>query len=131
MFKSHRFVVGALFVLLLPVAFFAESAAARSLLDNSPPSARVQYGDLNLETPQGVASLYRRIRVAADKVCRSTEGPQLVNRAFWSEWHFCVEHAVAGAVQMVRNDNLSAYYSKQISGSKHHRAKSTAIASAQ
>jgi UrcA family protein len=131
MFKSHRFVVGAIFVLLLRVTFFPESADARSLLEDSPPSEKVQYGDLNLETSQGVARLYRRIRAAAERVCKSTEGPQLVSRSFWVEWHSCIDHAVAGAVQMAHNDNLSAYQSRQISGLGHHRAKGAAIASAQ
>jgi UrcA family protein len=115
----------------MPAALSAESAAARSLLDDSPPSEIVQYGDLNLETPQGVASLYRRIHVAADRVCKSTEGPQVVSRTFWFAWHSCVDHAVAGAVQMAHNENLSAYHLRQVGGLKHYRAKGTAIASAQ
>jgi UrcA family protein len=131
MFKSHRFIVGALSVLLLPLALSAESTAARSLLDDSPPSERVQYGDLNLETPQGVARLYWRIHAAADRVCKSTEGPQLVNRALWFDWHSCVDHAIAGAVQMTHNDKLSAFHLRQVGGSKRYRAKGTAIASAQ
>ena len=120
MFKSHRFAVRTLIMLVLPVVLLAKSATANSPLHESPLSVKVQYRDLNLETPQGVVSLYARIHAAADTVCESTEGPQLVNRVFWTEWNFCINHAVASAVQAVHNDNLSAYHWKQIRGPKHY-----------
>jgi UrcA family protein len=119
MVKFNQSVVSALVALSLLMALSVERADASSLLDDSPPSTKVQYGDLNLQTAQGVATLYQRIRVGADRVCKSTEGPQLVNRAFWSEWHSCFDHAVADAVHRTHNDSLGAYHLKQINPMAH------------
>jgi UrcA family protein len=130
MFRSHRIGVRTLAMLLLPVVFLAESAAASSPLAESPRSVKVRYRDLNLETPQGVAGLYARIHDAAAIVCESSEGPQLVNRVFWTDWNFCVNHAVADAVQAVHNDNLSAYHWKHIRGPKHYWVQDTTTLSA-
>jgi UrcA family protein len=118
MFKSHRFVVRTLAMLVLPVVLLTEPAAANSSLDDSPLSVKVPYRDLNLATSQGVVSLYARIQAAAEIVCRSTEGPQLVNSIFWSEWHSCLNTAVERAVRAVHNDHLSTYHWKQMRGAK-------------
>ncbi len=42
----------------------------------------VSYGDLNLQRDDGVAVLYRRIQVAANKVCTQVNGrmPQVIQR---------------------------------------------------
>jgi UrcA family protein len=49
-------------------AVFGGSAIAEPMLV-SPPSEVVSYAELNLQSTVGVASLYRRIQKAADKVC--------------------------------------------------------------
>jgi UrcA family protein len=116
MFKSRQFIVRTLAMLALPVVLWADPAAAKGPRDDSPPSVKVPYGDLNLQAPQGVVTLYTRIQAAAKIVCRSTEGSQFVNRLFWSEWQSCINDAVEHAVQTVHNDNLSAYHWKEIRG---------------
>ena len=83
---------------------FAESGMAVPRVDEAP-SVTVRYYDLNLDTPEDVASLYGRIRTAAIDVCKQSEGSQLVNRVYWS----CVAHAIANAVKDVHNERLSAY----------------------
>ena len=105
-------------LLVMPALLFAESGMAATPVDEAPPSVTVRYHDLNLNSPEGVASLYRRIHAAAVNVCESAEGPQLVNRMFWTEWNFCINHAVANAVNAVHNEKLSAYHWQQIRGWK-------------
>jgi UrcA family protein len=95
--------------LMIPALLFAESGMAVTRVDEAP-SVTVRYYDLNLNSPEGVASLYGRIHAAALDVCKQAEGPQLVNRVFWSEWKECVAHAVANAVRDVHNEKLSTYY---------------------
>jgi UrcA family protein len=82
------------------------------------PSVTVRYHDLNLDSQEGIANLYERIHAAAVVVCKSAEGPQLVNRVFWSEWNACINHAVANAVHTVHNEKLSAYHWERSRGWK-------------
>jgi UrcA family protein len=83
------------------------------------PSETVRYHDLNLDSREGVATLYGRIHAAAEDVCRPVEGSRLVTRVFWTEWHACINHAVANAVDTVHNEKLSAYHWERIRGWKH------------
>lgn len=51
--------------------------ATTALAGGSPeriPQRVVSYGDLNLQSKAGVTALYRRIRSAADLVCRERRG---------------------------------------------------------
>jgi UrcA family protein len=91
------------------------SAAADS--DDTALSVTVRYHDLNLNSPEGIASLYGRIRGAADQVCRSLESRELERKAMWND---CVNHAVADAVHAVNNRTLSAYHWQRIRGWRHH-----------
>jgi UrcA family protein len=54
-------------VLLLACAGVGVAAAATP--DNDAPSIVVRYGDLNLQTDAGLRTLYRRLSVAATRVC--------------------------------------------------------------
>jgi UrcA family protein len=102
---------------MIPALLFAESGMAVTRVDEAP-SVTVRYYDLNLNSPEGVASLYGRIHAAALDVCKQAEGAQLRNRVLWSEWNECVAHAVAIAVKDVHNEKLSTYYSERIAGWK-------------
>ena len=90
------------------------SAAAVS--DDAEPSVTVRYHDLNLNSPEGIASLYGRIRGAAGQVCRPLENRELERKA---AWNYCFNHAVADAVRAVNNRTLSAYHWQRIRGWKH------------
>jgi UrcA family protein len=104
-------------LLVIPSLLIAESGMAVARGDEAP-SVTVRYHDLNLDSQKGVADLYERIRAAAVVVCKSTEGPQLVNRVFWSEWNACINHAVANAVHTVHNEKLTAYHWERSRGWK-------------
>jgi UrcA family protein len=96
-------------LLALPALLFAQSGIAVTRVDEAP-SVTVRYYDLNLNSPEGIASLYGRIHAGAVNVCESAEGPQVVNRIFWNEWNKCIAQAVENAVNAVHNEKLSAYY---------------------
>ncbi len=104
-------------LLVIPTLLVAESDMAVARGDEAP-SVTVRYYDLNLDSQEGIANLYGRIHAAAAVVCKSAEGPQLVNRVFWSEWNACINHAVANAVHAVHNEKLSAYHWERSRGWK-------------
>ena len=109
--QPTRSPLGAVF--LISMLSIAASASAETRM-NEPPSVTVRYQDLNLNSAEGVAALYSRIHAAAVVVCRPAEGPQLVNRLFWTEWKECMAHAIASAVKTVDNDSLTAYHWRRI-----------------
>ena len=113
--NSHRVIVRSLLLLALPALFVMEPSFA-GVAVQAPPSLTVRYGDLNLNSTQGVADLYKRIQVAATEVCRPAEGPQSVSRWLWTAWNSCFYHALAEAVGTVHNDKLSAYHWQRVRG---------------
>jgi UrcA family protein len=117
MWPFHEINLRMIALLVVPTLLIAESDMAVARVDEAS-SVTVRYHDLNLDGRDGVAKLYERIHAAAVDVCKSAEGPQLVNRVFWSEWNACINHAVENAVRVVHNDNLSAYSGERIRGWK-------------
>ena len=91
---------------LLSVAALAISgiAAAGSPDDHS---VVVRYGDLNLNSQAGVASLHKRIRNAAESVCSELNNHVLVLRDMYKQ---CVSEAVSSGVTQVANPNLSNFH---------------------
>ncbi len=74
-------------------------------------STDVYFGDLNLNTRGDVATLYKRIRAAAEQVCGS--------RAFtgwfytYTEYRSCVADATQRAIGEVNRTELSDFYQQQ------------------
>jgi UrcA family protein len=118
MFAFHKINLRRVPLLVIPALLFAESGMAVTRVGEAP-SETVRYHDLNLNGPEGIASLYGRIHTAALDVCKPAEGPQVVNRALWRGWHECVADAVANAVKAVNNEKLSAYYWERTRGWNH------------
>jgi UrcA family protein len=116
----HKINLRMVALLAIPALLFADSGMAATRTDEAP-SVTVRYYDLNLNSPEGIASLYRRIHGAAVDVCESSEGPQVVNRIFWRGWNKCVAQAVENAVNTVHNDKLSAYYGERNRGRTYAR----------
>jgi len=124
MSKSHQVIVR-MVACVLPVLFMTQSAFA-AVAAEVPASVTVRYSDLNLNSTQGVASLYKRIQHAATEVCRPVEGPQSVSRMLWTAWNQCFYHAIANAVQAVHDDKLSAYHWQRIRGWEYQQANAPA-----
>jgi UrcA family protein len=80
---------------LSPLLAAGEAAAAQTA--STVPSVTVSYRDLNLATPEGTGTLYRRIRGAARTVCGEA-GRSLREQGLWTS---CYNDAVARAVASV------------------------------
>jgi UrcA family protein len=91
---------------LLPVVALAVSGIAAA---GSPDSRSVvvRYGDLNLHSQAGVASLHKRIRNAAESVCSELDNRVLVLRGLYEQ---CVNEAVSNGVAHVANPNLTNFH---------------------
>jgi UrcA family protein len=102
------------------VAAIVLSIASSALYADSAPgeirhSTAVHYADLNLNQPAGVAALYRRITLAANRVCgqRTLTGSNYPLPGYTS----CYNKAIASAVARVDHPQLSAYYRAQVARS--------------
>jgi len=72
-------------------------------------TAIVAFGDLNLDSEQGVKVLYARLRNGAQTVCSSFEGRDL---SFKRMWQTCVDRAVASAVVQVNRTSLTTLHNQ-------------------
>jgi len=61
-------------------------------------SVAVGFDDLNLASPAGVATLEKRIKAAAEKVCAQAERRELWARASWQE---CKAATLADAMEQM------------------------------
>jgi UrcA family protein len=69
-------------------------------------SITVEYGDLNLDRPAGVAKLYSRIKGAARQACDEQSNEQMVSKQIYRA---CVTQAVSTAVARIDRPMLSDY----------------------
>jgi|SRR5580704_1107762 UrcA family protein len=86
-----------------------------AILNPRATSVTVRFHSGDLDTPQGVADLYRRIRAAAKTVCGPPDDTLLLYKVIWDQ---CVDQAIAGAVASVHSESLSAYRGLQFRGRK-------------
>jgi len=86
-----------------------------TILPPQATSVTVRYRSGDLDTPQGVAGVYRRIRWAAEAVCGQPDDVLMLEKLIWSQ---CVEQAITRAVASVHSESLSAYRGHQIRGHK-------------
>jgi UrcA family protein len=90
-------------LLLLAASAFAIPALPAAAADAVvTKSLTVRYGDLNLGTDEGAQTLYRRIKLAAQKVCVGADTKPF-GRA---EFRKCVNTAVDDAVAKVDRPTL-------------------------
>jgi UrcA family protein len=68
----------------------------------------VQYGDLNLSTAQGAATLYNRIRAAAQGVCWPLDHGDVASQRQTAD---CTHRAIVDAVTRVDQSAVFAVYS--------------------
>jgi UrcA family protein len=91
---------------LLPIAALALSGiAAASSRDAN--SVTVKFGDLNLRSQAGIASLHKRIRNAAESVCAQYDTRVLGLR---DGYDTCVAQAIEQGVKAVDNANLTRFH---------------------
>jgi UrcA family protein len=120
MFNSNRIIIrmaAAATLAVLTVLLIPELAQA-TVNSEEARSVTLQYRTTDLNTPEGIAILYRRIRGAADSICSPLESPLLERKVLWND---CFSHAVSNAVQAVHNEKLTAYHWQRIRGWKPPR----------
>jgi UrcA family protein len=72
-----------------------------------PPQVVVKFADLDISTPKGAKTLYRRIRTAAADVC-SRMYP--TDAAYRSHKHACLQQVIADAVTKIDRPALSTVF---------------------
>ena len=77
---------------------------------------KVSYADLDLGSPAGAATLYRRIKGAAQKVCGLA--PSRVEWQRHAMWVNCYHAAIANAVAKVASPQLTALHGKSRNGDR-------------
>jgi UrcA family protein len=90
-------------VLLSPIG----SAAAAIRSSYEVVTRTVSFADLDLTNSKGVATLYGRIKSAADKVCESSEPTSLQTLAYVRS---CTKRAIAQAVRDVNSFGLTTFH---------------------
>jgi UrcA family protein len=91
----------------LAVTFGSLAAVSHAADSTDMPQLKVNYGDLNVSSPKGAATLYARIQTAAEGVCHGLEDRSL---AFKVRFEACIQKAIAGAVTKVGEPSLTAVY---------------------
>jgi UrcA family protein len=108
---------------ILAVTIFAaltSSIATVSLASDSSDAlqATVKFGDLNVSSTAGATTLYTRIRIAAEAVCRPFQPLNNADLAARSVFAACVHKAMSNAVSDVDQPTLSAIYNAKTGASK-------------
>jgi UrcA family protein len=80
--------------------------------------AKVKYGDLNVSSPSGAATLYSRIRVAADSVCHPFRPLNPGDLAAGQVFTACVKKAMSNAINAVNQPALFTIYNAKTGPSK-------------
>jgi UrcA family protein len=88
------------------IAWGGGSAAQAGEPDNTVPHKVVSFRDLNMNTPEGVAVLYRRINSAAYEVCGNPDRYDLSELKL----QMCVKDSVSRAIAKVNNPILTSLY---------------------
>lgn len=93
---------------LLPVAAaLALCGVANAGTVRELPSVVVKYGDLDLNTVDGIATLHARLSKAARQVCGQLDSRVLGLR---EEYELCLSDAVAQSVARVDNPRLTSFH---------------------
>ncbi|HEU5135953.1 MAG TPA: UrcA family protein [Steroidobacteraceae bacterium] len=94
--------IGATFLMLLTVDVRAAEA------DTNPPRVSVSYQQTDLATEKGTAKVYRKLKIAAEKVCGGLDARlSLVERGRALK---CVDAALADVVQRIDSQTLTSVH---------------------
>jgi UrcA family protein len=92
--------------LALFCAGFVMHSAAGGAVTGEPLKHVVSYGDLDLNQPEGIVTLYTRVQAAAIDVCAPVESVDMSRRAHLEP---CIADATSRAVKSVNVPALTAY----------------------
>jgi UrcA family protein len=88
------------------IAWGGGNAAQAGEPDNTVAHKVVSFRDLNLNSPEGAAALYRRINSAANEVCGNPNKFDLSQLKL----QMCVKDAVSRAIAQVNNPMLTSLH---------------------
>jgi UrcA family protein len=103
------------FAAVAAVSLASVTVAAHADQAVDAPSRTVHYADLNLGTEAGVATLYNRIRNAAQLVCGNVDARRLDEAV---AARACMDHAVFASVTAVGNPRLTGEYNAHANGAQ-------------
>ena len=89
---------------LASVTAATAGAASLSAPVGDPPSVTVRYADLDLQTAQGVATLYHRLTMAASQVCPQGDA---MNLHLLRLSHDCRQAAIQRAIGVIGSPMLA------------------------
>jgi UrcA family protein len=95
-------------VTFAPMVMMYNAARADESVDTLPHKV-VSFKDLNLDTPEGVAVLYRRIKSAANEVCGNPDRYDLSQLKL----QVCIKDAVSRAITQVNRPMLTSLYNEK------------------
>ena len=98
-------------ILTSALAVSAQTALAADLIVDSPRHTSVQFGDLDLSRVEGAATLYQRLRLAAETVCADVGSKDLASAARAKS---CISEAISTAVAQINRPVLNAYYRSKL-----------------
>jgi UrcA family protein len=104
----YRFTI-TMMIFALALGFQSAHAAPPQL----GPDVVVHFADLNLSRSEGAALLYRRLKVAAEKICFPLDDRALARHVRYTA---CVQSVISTAVAKVDRPVLSAYYEANTNG---------------
>jgi UrcA family protein len=96
---------------LWTAAAFLGVQASAATVEDSPPTKRVSYADLDVSTAAGAQVLYRRIVAAAHQVC---ESPGTRDLSMLQMERQCDNQAIDNAVKSVHSPALSQLRSAKV-----------------
>lgn len=99
---ASRIIIAVQAAMLLACILVVSNASA----DDQVRAETVKFGDLNVNTPEGVAALYRRIHQAANRVCSYDGFDPLLQ----IDSNDCARKSEAQAIGKVALPQLTAYY---------------------
>jgi len=103
------------FAAVAAVSLASVGMAAQADQAGEVPARTVHYADLNLNTDAGVATLYSRIRNAAQLVCGNVDPRRLDESASAKA---CIDKAVFSSVSAVNNPKLTSEYNARVNGTQ-------------
>jgi UrcA family protein len=110
-FESNRNKTGRIAMLVGCLLAGSLGVSQAATPDDEVPKVVVSYSDLDLSTPEGARTLYKRISFAAQQVCPYQDERALARVAIN---HACREAAIDRAVNSVHNAQLAAVRTEHV-----------------
>ena len=113
---SERVSAGAAAIALTFLTLLTVDARADDGFSN-PPSVTVSYSDVSFGDTAGAANVYRKLKLAARRVCGVNHGTKTLELQLAAQ--ACYEEALANAVRKIDRPTLTAVHESKVSKSRN------------